>query len=109
MAGCARPVRIAANSSRVCSTAFSILVSASRRVWSITMLSPFRRVWWSLLGGVDQCSDLLTAEHAGDVALALHAEHDHGQFVLHAQGERGGVDDLEPEAERLVEGDLVEL
>ena len=31
IAGCARPVRIAANSSRVCSTALAILLSASAR------------------------------------------------------------------------------
>jgi hypothetical protein len=38
---------------------------------------------------------------AGDVAVALHAEDDHGQLVVHAEAEGGGIDDLEAGAERL--------
>src|SRR6478672_8821624 len=120
MLGCARPARIAANSSRVASTDLSILLSASLRMSLITAAPDSSRT--SLFGvergpavaaprrgsaGADQCSDLLTLHDPQDVALGLHAEDDHRQLVLPAQGERRLVHDAQAPAHRLVVGQVV--
>src|ERR671921_2594596 len=109
MAALARPVRMAAKSSLATSTALSILSSASRRVSSITATPcasgrrPGGRLRIPTRGprpgsptrpssaGDDPRADPLTPDGARDVAIALHAEHDHRQVVVHAEAERGGV------------------
>src|SRR3954471_1177726 len=114
MLGCARPARIAANSSRVDSTDLSILLSASLRMSLITA-SPAQSRWvagcWLGRGsaGADERANLLTLHDAQDVALGLHAEDDHRQLVLAAQGERRLVHDPQSAADGLVVGELVEL
>src|SRR6476661_10720769 len=122
MPGVARPVRMPAKSSLATSTAFSIFSSASSRVSSI-MSAPsrpssassgrVRRIGshrpLSGLGcgvskrsvGGDERPDLLTADGALHVAIALHAEHDHGQLVLHAEAEGRGVHHSQPLLEGL--------
>src|SRR6187200_1077977 len=105
MLGFARPARIAANSSRVTSTALSIFWSASRSVWLIVTASPR---WWSGVSA-DQRPDLLTLHDLEDVALGLHPEHDHRQLVLPAQGEGGLVHDPQALADGLVVRHPVEL
>src|SRR5689334_18545323 len=123
MPGVARPVRMPAKSSLATSTAFSIFSSASRRVSSIMVMllvgrrsGGRRRDVVGVPGGGlgtsprgDQRSDLLTTQRPHDVALPLHAEDDHGQLVVHAQAEGGGVDDAQAALEGLVVRDLVVL
>src|SRR3954462_2007741 len=105
MLGCARPARIAANSSRAASTDLSILPSASWRMSSITTAPLSCSVGscgrcvvlgragscWS--AGADERANPLTLHSPQDVALGLHPEHDHGQLVLAAQRERRLVHD----------------
>src|SRR5690606_40964835 len=59
--------------------------------------------------GGDQCPDLLTTDRLDDGVLALRAEDQHGQAVVHAEAERGRVGDPQPLPERFAEGDGVEL
>src|SRR5690242_7387426 len=106
MPGVARPVRIPAKSSLATSTAFSIFSSASRRVSSIMLGSfsgalvrdtsrgvvslahaPSRSRGRRGSPGGDQRPDPLTTQGVHHVALALHAEDDHGQLVVHAEAE----------------------
>src|SRR5580765_8107964 len=129
MAGVARPVRIPAKSSLATSIAFSIFSSASRRVSSI-MLGSFsgargagRRSWCGQSGarcapslsrgrsspGGDQRPDPLTTQGVHDVALALHAEDDHGQLVVHPEAEGRCVHDAQTLLEGFGVGDLVVL
>src|SRR2546423_342610 len=109
MAGVARPVRIVANSSLANSTARSIFSSASKSVSSITCsVASFRRRRDWLFGG-DQRADLLTAHRADDRVLTLGTEDQHGQLVVPAQAQRGRVDHPQPFAQRLLEGELVQL
>src|SRR3982751_6337111 len=99
MLGWARPARIAANSSRVASTDLSILPSASLRMSLITGApSCVRWVLACRSAGGDERANLLTLHDAQDVALGLHAEHDHRQLVLTAERERRLVHD--PQAAR---------
>src|SRR5688572_33110961 len=105
MAALARPVRIAANSSRAWAMAPSIFSSASRRVSSITLAPSCR----DRSAGGDQCPDLLTTDGLDDGVLPLRAEDQHGQAVVHAEAERGRVGDPQPLPERFAEGDGVDL
>src|SRR5206468_1581834 len=106
-----------AKSSLATSTAFSIFSSASRRVSSITVAPSSRRhvrrpAWTARRGpspGRHERADPLTPDRTRHVPLALHPEHDHGQLVVHAQAEGGGVDDLEALPQRVAVGDLFEL
>src|SRR5919107_6378450 len=121
MAGFARPVRMAANSSLATSTALSIFSSASRRVSSITAApcgsgggrwaaqdsdarswpgSPARPT----SARDDPRADPLTPDGAGDVAITLHAEDHHRQVVLHAEAEGGGVHHAQAAPDRVREG-----
>src|SRR5689334_15832805 len=102
MAGVARPVRIAANSSLACSTALSIFSSASKRVSSITgssrllAVSVVRDGWAPSVGcgsGGDQGADLFAADRTDDGVVALSAEDEHRQVVFLAETERGLVGD----------------
>src|SRR5262245_24536128 len=125
IAGEARPVRIVANSSLANSTARSILSSASKRAssitWSVASFGAGSALGWVSAvdagavavargfdrvssGGRDQGSDLLAEYGSRDGVLALGAEHEHGKAVLHAETERGGINDPEPSFDRLVEG-----
>src|SRR5690348_7008482 len=99
MPGLARPVRIDAKSSRATATAFSIFSSASKRVSSITVLLP--------LGG-DQCSDLLTCDGPGDIAVGEEVEHQDRHAVVHAEAERGGVGNPQSAVDDLAVRDLGE-
>src|SRR5581483_6292328 len=115
IAGVARPVRIVANSSLANSTARSIFSSASKSASSITFSTPIRGIrllsgrsfdWRRsvrLLGG-DQGADLLAGDRADDGVRALGAEDEHGQLVVQGQAQRGGVDDPQALAQRLLEG-----
>src|SRR3954452_4508848 len=111
MLGWARPARMAANSSRAASTDLSILPSASWRMSSITNapLSCSVRVVGRWSAGADERANLLTLHSAQDVPLLLHPEHDHGQLVLAAEGERRLVHDPQVAGDRLVVGEGVEL
>src|SRR3954453_19514995 len=102
IAGVARPVRIAANSSLACSTALSIFSSASKRVSSITGSSRLLLFLKSLCG--DQGADLVAADGTDDGVVPLGAEDQHGQVVLLAEAEGGLVGHLEPAPEQLLEG-----
>src|SRR3569833_906234 len=103
-----------ANSSLACSMARSIFSSASKSVSSITSFllwtdrsqSLIVAIWWLRC---DQRADPLTTERADDGVVALGPEHEHGQAVVHAQAERGGVDHPQPAAQRLGERHGVEL
>src|SRR4029453_6331018 len=90
---------MAANSSLVYSTAFAILISASRRMSAITASSL----------GVDYRSDLLTRHHADDCAVGVEAEKDHRQLVIAGHADRRRVRDLEVLRQVLVISQLVEL
>src|SRR6266540_6173727 len=117
IAGVARPVRMTANSSLANSIARSIFSSASKSVSSITFLllwteldrSPSLIV--TIQDGLrcDECADPLTTQRANDGVLALGAEHEHGQLVVHAQAERRRVDHPQSAAQGVVERDRVEL
>src|SRR6188768_2276971 len=112
MLGCARPARIAANSSRVASTDLSILPSASLRMSLITAAPSaiqLVRSWVCGSASADERANLLTLDGTQDVALGLHAEHEHRELVLPAQGEGRLVHDAQPARHRLVVGELVEL
>src|SRR6478609_1578982 len=103
MAGWARPVRIAANSSRACSTALFILCSAS---W--TMSGIIESLSVGRPSGVDGRSDLLTLHHAQDVSLHPKVEEDHRQVVVAGQADRGGIGNLEVAGEVFVVGEVIE-
>src|SRR5687768_7237480 len=92
---------MAANSSLVYSTAFAILISASRRMSAITA------VLLSL--GVDDRSDLLTRHHADDGAVGVQAKKDQWELVVARHADRGRVGHLEVARQVLVIGQLVEL
>src|SRR5512133_747577 len=89
-----------ANSSLAYSTAFAILISASRMVSAITGVCSL---------GVDDRTDFLTRHHADDCAVGIEAEEDHRQFVIASHADRGGIGNLEVLCEVLVVGELVEL
>src|ERR1700712_4719877 len=101
-AGLARPVRTFAKSSFAASTDLVIFSLASARTSAITWapsVVQWTRVYLyrarSFAGSVaDESADALTADRLGEVAGRLHAEHDHRHLVVHAEAERGGVDDL---------------
>src|SRR5699024_4204724 len=57
----------------------------------------------------DDRADALAAQGAGDVAGVVEPEDHHLLCVVHAQAERGGVDDLQPLLEGVVVGDVLEL
>src|SRR6516162_11436948 len=108
MAGCARPVRMTANSSLATATAFSIFSSASKRVSSITAAPvPSLACPRLLTAGVgilrpaDQRADLLPAYCSHDVTLFHQVEDDNGQAVVHAQAHRRGIHELQSQAEHL--------
>src|SRR5581483_6693600 len=107
MPGLARPVRIDARSSRATATAFSIFSSASKRVSSITVPSSV-----SLLASAnsrgDQCSDLLTCDGPGDIAVGKQVEDEDRHTVVHAEAEGGGVRDPKSAVDDLPVGDLGE-
>src|SRR5918912_1090645 len=110
IAGVARPVRIAPNSSLACSTALSIFSSASKRISSITCSVASLLVLMLLAGGGcgaasrgDQGTDLLAAHGADDRVVALGAEDEHRQVVLLAQAERRLVGDAQPLLEDALE------
>src|SRR5437764_1404881 len=112
IAGVARPVRITANSSLANSIARSIFSSASKSVSSITCsVASFRRSSGGTprSGGGDQGTDLFAAHRLDDRVFPLGAEDQHRQPVVHAQAERGRVDHPQTLAQRLLEGDPVEL
>src|SRR5690349_20766621 len=109
MLGCARPARIAANSSRAASTDLSILPSASWRMSSITLLPCPARSGGRWSAGADERANPLTLHGPQDVALGRHPEDDHRQLVLAAERERGLVHDPQLSGDRLVVGQLVEL
>src|ERR1700736_3059439 len=98
MPGFARPVRIDAKSSRATATAFSIFSSASKRVSSITASS----------SGGYQCSDLLTCDGPGDIAVDEQVEDQDRHPVVHAQAERGRVGDPQPAVDDLTVGDFAQ-
>src|SRR5690606_40491366 len=83
--GLARPVRTVANSLPTCSTACSIVCSASRRRSPIIRPSSL----------VDHGADLLAAHRFHDVPRHGHVEYMNGNTVLFAHGNCGGVHDLE--------------
>ena len=56
----------------------------------------------------DECPDSLTQQGSGDVAGLPHAEDAHGQAVVAAQGEGGGVDHLETVSQGALVGELVQ-
>src|SRR5689334_8457787 len=100
IAGVARPVRMAANSSLACSTALSIFSSASKRVSSITgssrLLAGFGGAGCGDVRGSassrgDQGADLLAGTRAHDGVVAVRAEDQHRKLVLLAEAERGLV------------------
>src|SRR6478736_7908496 len=112
MPGLARPVRIEDRSSRATDTAFSIFSSASKIVSSIT--SPFPVAVarpWRLApvaghpSGGDQCSDLLTCDRTGDIAVDEQVEHQDGHAVVHAEAEGGRVGDLQATVDDLAVAD----
>src|SRR3954453_18677961 len=117
IAGVARPVRIAANSSLACSTALSIFSSASKRVSSITakVASSAQMVLLRCGGsarkasGGDQGTDLLAAHGADDGVVTLGPEDQHGQIVLLAQAEGGLVGHSQALLQDAGEGDLLDL
>src|SRR5689334_10273424 len=109
MLGCARPARMAANSSRVDSTDLSILPSASLRMSLITSAPCPASSRASVSARADDGADLLTLHRTQDVALGLHPEDDHRQLVLLAEGERRLVHDLESALDGVVVGQLVVL
>src|ERR1700681_2727360 len=84
----ARPVRIEVNSARTFSTAFFMRSSRSLKSWGSTA---FRLP--------DERADRLAPDDALDVSAAHELEHDDGQPVVHAQRQRGIVQDREPELE----------
>src|SRR5215471_13581249 len=114
MAGCARPVRMTANSSLATATAFSIFSSASRRTSSITAAPVHRVLSRRLAAGAsigrlaDQRADLLPAYCSHDVTLLHQVEDNNGQAVVHAQAHRCRVHDLQAQAEHLAIVKLVE-
>src|SRR4051812_24173472 len=83
----ARPVRTVLNSLRACSTDLSIRVCASR-INSSTVATR------DLLRSLDDRTDLLTCDHATDVA-AGELEHMDREAVVHAERQRGRVHDLQ--------------
>src|SRR6187397_2936367 len=101
---------MAANSSRATSTALDIFWSASLRV-SLINASLLVRLPGRRTGGTDadERADLFTLHDPEDVPFRLHPENDHRQVILHAQGERGRVGDLQALLQCLDEGDLVVL
>src|SRR3954449_4678231 len=110
MEGLARPVRIAAKSSRVTSTAFFILLSASLRVWLITAAP---RGLCVLVDGAlvvdsgvpgDRRADLLTRHDPPDVAVLGEVEHHHGHVVVTTEADRGAVGHLQTPGQELVVG-----
>src|SRR4051812_207462 len=107
MEGLARPVRIAAKSSRVTSTAFFILLSASLRVWLITAAPRVCVSFGSTAGsGVpgDRRADLLTRDDPCDVPVLGEVEHDHRHVVVAAEADRRAVGDLQAAGQELVVG-----
>ena len=56
----------------------------------------------------DECPDSLTQQGTGDVSRLSHAEDAHGQTIVAAQGEGGGVDHLEAVGQGSFVGELVE-
>src|SRR5699024_1414960 len=58
---------------------------------------------------VDDGADLVSGDGLLQIALPLHAEDMHRQSVVHAQRERGGVDDLESALQCFLVGDLGQL
>src|SRR3712207_4878362 len=115
MAGWARPVRIAENSSLAYSIALAILVSASRMMSAITVRAPsacgspgVRAGSGAARSGVDRGTDLLTRADPHDRAVGVEVEEDHGQLVVPGHADGGGVGDLEVPREVVVVGELVE-
>src|SRR3954453_23461013 len=119
-----------AKSSLSTSTALSIFSSASNIVSSIMALwlprpsfvGWFVCFWccWGLApwagrgrraysGVGDERADLLTEQGPRDVSRAFHAEHDHGELVLHAEAEGRRVHHPQALHDRVVEGDRLEL
>src|SRR5919112_2091510 len=101
MLGCARPARIAANSSRVASTDLSILPSASLRMSLITESPGCSCVLAAGGSGAtsvarERRADLLTRDRPGDGARLGEVEDDHVEVVVAGQADRGRVGDLEP-------------
>src|SRR5699024_7849141 len=58
---------------------------------------------------VDDGADLVSGDGLLQIALPLHAEDMHRQSVVHAQRERGGVDDLESALQCFLVSDLGQL
>src|SRR4051812_34780431 len=104
-AGEARPVRIDENSAWACSTALSILSPVSKMTVSTNSLS---ELMWRRASS-NQRTDLLFADQdTTEVAAGQHVEHHDGESVVHAEGERGRVHDVQALVERVHVGDLVE-
>src|ERR671937_2702658 len=86
----ARPVRTDANSRPSASMALFIRLSRSLR--TVCMAASSRR---------HDGADAFSHHDALDVAQSGEVEHDDGKLVVHAQGNGGGVHNLEPLAQRL--------
>src|SRR6478609_10707714 len=85
---------------------------ASVKTSAITV-SPSRRWGWSSLSTQDasrrdQRADGVAQQSLRHVARGLHAEHAHVHAVVHAEAERGRVDDLETPLQRVLVGDAVD-
>ena len=98
IAGVARPVRIAANSSLACSTALlHLLLGLEEGLVDHLLVASFAVVVDALrsswLGGQAVISVPIFSPPTArdDVVVALGAEDEHRQLVLHAQAERGRV------------------
>ena len=60
-----------------------------------------------LLSGLDDRRRSPPIEHLGEVAGLADVEHDDRNIVIAAEGDRGGIHDLEVVAQHRVEADLV--
>src|SRR5688572_14852251 len=94
---CARPVRTLARSALKACTLLSIF-------WSVLFLRSVITIATSSY--VNQRALVLAEHHPPQRVLLEDAEHVDRQLLLAAQGERGGVHDLQVARDRLVEADL---
>src|SRR5689334_4996379 len=105
--GVARPVRMWLNSWTTWATAFSILSSVSRRMSSYK--GALLRGCAPRGGGrrslPDPRADGSARGGPGEVPRGRESEHDDGQAVLAAEGERGEVHHAEAPLEALLEGE----
>src|SRR3954468_2735497 len=89
----ARPVRTVLNSLRECSTDFPMRVCAS-------LISSSTVAIFALLRCLDDRTDLLSGDDAGDVAVGQ-LEHVNRELVVYAEGGRCRIHHLQPALDRL--------